>query len=107
MTVPAVIASLAPQYVPIAPSATALIATSVVVTALLTPFLTAWWAGAFGMNSKRYQRRAAATAERTNQSMEPCDGNPASHPLARMPARWIPRDCAASSSSRRCSARMS
>jgi 2-keto-3-deoxygluconate permease len=62
VTVPAVIASLAPQYVPVAPSATALIATSVVVTALLTPFLTAWWATHFGMHSKRYQLRMAATA---------------------------------------------
>jgi len=32
------------------------------VTALLTPFLTAWWAGHFGINSKRYQLRTAATA---------------------------------------------
>ncbi len=62
VTVPAVIASLAPQYVPMAPSATALIATSVVVTALLTPFLTAWWATHFGMHSKRYQLRMAANA---------------------------------------------
>jgi 2-keto-3-deoxygluconate permease len=62
VTVPAVIASLAPQYVPMAPSATALIATSVVVTALLTPFATAWWATHFGIHSDRYQRRAASIA---------------------------------------------
>jgi 2-keto-3-deoxygluconate permease len=62
VTVPAVIASLAPQYVPVAPSATALIATSVVVTALLTPFVTAWWATRFGIYSAAHQLRVAAVA---------------------------------------------
>ena len=69
VTVPAVIASLAPQYVPIAPSATALIATSVVVTALLTPFVTAWWATRFGIYSAACQLRAAAVA-----AAEPTEG---------------------------------
>ncbi len=63
VTVPTVIASLAPEYLPVAPGATALIATSVVVTALLTPFLTAWWAHRFGIYSERHQRHAAATAD--------------------------------------------
>ncbi len=74
VTVPAVIASLAPQYVPIAPSATALIATSVVVTALVTPFLTAWWAGRFGINSERYQRRAAAAGVGPVEEPGPVEG---------------------------------
>ena len=69
VTVPAVIASLAPQYVPIAPSATALIATSVVVTALLTPFVTAFWARRFGTYSAACQLRAAAIA-----AAEPSEG---------------------------------
>ncbi|MTJ83415.1 MAG: 2-keto-3-deoxygluconate transporter [Telmatospirillum sp.] len=55
VTVPSVIASLAPQFAPVAPAATALVATSVVVTAFLTPLLTYAWARRFGMLSSRYQ----------------------------------------------------
>lgn len=53
VTVPAVIASMAPQFAPVAQTATALIATSVVVTAFLTPILTYAWARRFGMLSPR------------------------------------------------------
>jgi 2-keto-3-deoxygluconate permease len=60
VTVPAVIASISPQFVAVAPSATALVATSVVVTALLTPLLTAWWARRFGILSSRYQAGLSA-----------------------------------------------
>jgi 2-keto-3-deoxygluconate permease len=55
--------------VAIAPSATALIATSVVVTALLTPFATAWWAGRLGVHSESWRRRAEAVA-----AVEPTEG---------------------------------
>ena len=54
--------TFAPQFVPVAPSATAPIATAIVLTTLLTPFLTAGLTARFGVNSKRYQRRVAATA---------------------------------------------
>jgi 2-keto-3-deoxygluconate permease len=62
VTVPAVIASLSPQFAPVAPSATALVATAVVVTALLTPLLTAWWARRFGILSQQRQASNAAVA---------------------------------------------
>jgi 2-keto-3-deoxygluconate permease len=62
VTVPAVIASLSPQFAPVAPSATALVATAVVVTALLTPLLTAWWAKRFGIFSQQRQASTAAVA---------------------------------------------
>lgn len=43
--VPAAIASIDKSYAPIAPSATMLVTTCVIVTAILVPFVTAWWAG--------------------------------------------------------------
>ncbi|MBP2312764.1 2-keto-3-deoxygluconate transporter [Azospirillum soli] len=60
VTVPPIIASIEPSFAPSAPAATALVATCVVVTSLLTPILTAWWARRFGILSPRYQ---AAQAE--------------------------------------------
>ena len=42
--VPAAIAAIDPAYAPIAPSATMLVATCVIVTAILVPIATAWWA---------------------------------------------------------------
>jgi len=42
--VPAAIAVLDESYAPIAPAATMLVASSVIVTAILVPLLTAWWA---------------------------------------------------------------
>lgn len=42
--VPAVIAASNPEYAAVAPSATVMVAASVVVTAILVPILTAWWA---------------------------------------------------------------
>ena len=41
---PAIVASANPAYAPAAASATVLVAASVVVTAVLTPLVTAWWA---------------------------------------------------------------
>lgn len=46
--VPAIVAAANPAYLPAAASATALVASSVVVTAILVPLATAWWAGQFG-----------------------------------------------------------
>jgi 2-keto-3-deoxygluconate permease len=43
--VPAIVAAANPVYRPAAASATVLVATSVVVTAILVPIVTAWWSG--------------------------------------------------------------
>lgn len=43
VAVPAAIASIDPRYLPVAPSATLLVASSVIVTALLVPMITACW----------------------------------------------------------------
>lgn len=53
--VPAAIAAIDTSYAPIAPSATMLVATCIIVTAVLTPFITAMWA-----------KRVAGTAATTN-----------------------------------------
>jgi len=50
--VPAIVAAANPAYGPAAKTATVLVATSVVVTAILVPIFTAWW-------SRRMTRRAA------------------------------------------------
>ena len=50
--VPAIVASANPVYAPAARYATVLVATSVVVTAILVPIVTAWWA-------RRVNRRGA------------------------------------------------
>lgn len=63
VTVPPIIASIEPSFASVAPSATALVATSVVVTSLLTPILTAWWARRFGVLSPAYLARQKAEAE--------------------------------------------
>jgi 2-keto-3-deoxygluconate permease len=41
--VPAIVAAANPVYKPAAASATVLVATSVVLTAILVPIVTAWW----------------------------------------------------------------
>jgi 2-keto-3-deoxygluconate permease len=46
--VPAAIAAIDKSYAPIAPSATMLVATCVIVTAILVPLVTAWWAKRVG-----------------------------------------------------------
>ena len=51
--VPAIVAAANPAYKPAAATATILVATSVVVTAILVPIVTAWW----------YRRVAGRTAE--------------------------------------------
>jgi 2-keto-3-deoxygluconate permease len=51
--VPAIVAGANPAYEPAAASATLLVATSVVVTAIVVPLLTAWWA-------RRVARRSPA-----------------------------------------------
>ena len=42
-SVPLAIAAVDPSYAPIAPAATAIVSTCVIVTAILTPLATAWW----------------------------------------------------------------
>lgn len=42
-SVPLAIAAIDPSYAPIAPAATAIVSTCVIVTAILTPLATAWW----------------------------------------------------------------
>jgi len=49
--VPALVAAVNPAYAPAAAHATLLVSASVVVTALATPLLTAWWAGRVAQNS--------------------------------------------------------
>lgn len=42
--VPAAIAAIDQSYAPIAPWATMLVATCIIVTSVMVPFATAWWA---------------------------------------------------------------
>ena len=44
VTNPLIIAEMNPDFKPVAQAATTLVATSVIVTSLLVPVLTAWWA---------------------------------------------------------------
>jgi 2-keto-3-deoxygluconate permease len=53
--VPQAVALADPSYAAVAPAATVQVAASVIVTAVLTPFLTSWW-------FKRVNRRRAAQA---------------------------------------------
>ncbi|SEN38739.1 2-keto-3-deoxygluconate permease [Lihuaxuella thermophila] len=46
--VPAAVAAANSVYAPVAPAATALVASSVIVTAILVPIVTAWWAKRVG-----------------------------------------------------------
>ncbi|MCG7213158.1 2-keto-3-deoxygluconate permease [Paenibacillus mucilaginosus] len=55
-TVPAVIAAANPQYAEAAPSATVVVASCVVVTAIIVPILTAWWANRMQMKSGQAQQ---------------------------------------------------
>ncbi|WP_429310568.1 2-keto-3-deoxygluconate permease [Paenibacillus mucilaginosus] len=55
-TVPAVIAAANPQYAEAAPSATVVVASCVVVTAIIVPILTAWWANRMQMKSEQAQQ---------------------------------------------------
>ena len=48
--VPAAIAAIDKTYASVAPSATMLVATCVIVTAILVPLVTAWWAGHVASN---------------------------------------------------------
>jgi 2-keto-3-deoxygluconate permease len=56
--VPQAIALADPSYAAIAPAATVQVAASVIVTAILTPFLTSWW---FKKSAKRRAAKAATT----------------------------------------------
>lgn len=47
--VPAAVAAANSVYAPVAPAATALVASSVIVTAILVPIVTAWWAKRVGI----------------------------------------------------------
>ncbi|MGQ7279765.1 2-keto-3-deoxygluconate permease [Brevibacillus thermoruber] len=53
--VPAAVAAANPVYEPLVPSATALIASCVIVTAILAPIVTAWWAKRIGVKSNTAQ----------------------------------------------------
>ncbi|ALJ39043.1 2-keto-3-deoxygluconate transporter [Azospirillum brasilense] len=77
VTVPPIIASIEPSFAPSAPAATALVATSVVVTSLLTPILTAWWARRFGVLSPRYLAAQKAAQENTEAQPLPVQPAPA------------------------------
>jgi 2-keto-3-deoxygluconate permease len=58
VAVPQIIAGIEPRYAAVAPAATALVATSVVVTALLTPIVTSLWARRWGVLSAKYRDAA-------------------------------------------------
>jgi len=49
--VPALVAAANPAYAEAAPSATVLVAASVVVTMLTVPLITAWWAKKISVNA--------------------------------------------------------
>ena len=59
---PMIIASIKPEFMPVAQSATALVAASVIVTSILVPILTAYWAKY--MNKKK----GASVGEQTNNT---------------------------------------
>ncbi|MED3726449.1 2-keto-3-deoxygluconate transporter [Priestia filamentosa] len=59
---PMIIASIKPEFMPVAQSATALVAASVIVTSILVPILTAYWAKY--MNKKK----GAFVGEQTNNT---------------------------------------
>jgi 2-keto-3-deoxygluconate permease len=42
-SVPLAISAIDPSYASIAPAATAIVSTSIIVTSVLTPLATAWW----------------------------------------------------------------
>ena len=60
---PQIIAGIEPRYAAVAPAATALVATSVVVTALLTPIVTSLWARRWGVLSAKYRDAAFASLD--------------------------------------------
>ena len=64
VAVPQIIAGIEPRYAAVAPAATALVATSVVVTALLTPIVTSLWARRWGVLSPKYRDAADASPDR-------------------------------------------
>ena len=59
---PTIIAEMIPSFKPVAPAATALVATACLITAILVPILTAMWA--------RYIGRAVADGEEGQRSLE-------------------------------------
>ena len=61
--VPAIVAAANPVYKPAAASATVLVATSVVVTAILVPIVTAWWYRRVGRPRTPEERLTPAHAE--------------------------------------------
>jgi 2-keto-3-deoxygluconate permease len=63
VAVPQIIAGIEPRYAAVAPAATALVATSVVVTALLTPIVTSLWARRWGVLSAKYRDAAYASRD--------------------------------------------
>ncbi|WP_458120963.1 2-keto-3-deoxygluconate transporter [Paenibacillus sp. Z6-24] len=58
---PVIVASMKPEFLPAAQSATALVAASVIVTSILVPILTAYWAK--HMNKKRQDKQPLSNLE--------------------------------------------
>ncbi len=56
VTNPLIIGEMLPEFKPVAQAATALVAASVIVTAIMVPMLTAWWSGY--MNNKEVMEKA-------------------------------------------------
>ena len=69
VAVPQIIAGIEPRYAAVAPAATALVATSVVITALLTPILTSLWSRRWGTLSPKH--RAAAALSGGGAALDP------------------------------------
>ncbi|ACS85504.1 2-keto-3-deoxygluconate transporter [Musicola paradisiaca] len=65
---PVLIAEMVPAFKPVAPAATALVATSVIVTSLLVPVITALW-------SKRIKSRGAGSVVRPEEQESPVHGH--------------------------------
>lgn len=69
--VPALVAAANPVYAPAAASATLLVSASVVVTAITTPLLTAWWAGRVGQRGEGAVPETSPAADPVPQQVPP------------------------------------
>jgi 2-keto-3-deoxygluconate permease len=63
--VPAIVADANPVYAKAAEQATILVAASVVVTAILTPLVTAWWADRVGRHRRTDEPESSEPAQPT------------------------------------------
>jgi 2-keto-3-deoxygluconate permease len=71
VAVPAAIALLAPQYVPISTQATVQVATSIIVTALLLPLVTAGYAKLIGVKAVTSKDSENSEAQRATTTIHP------------------------------------